>query len=399
MKYNHYIFIVTYLIAVASCNAMKRESLSELCHAAADNKILNVESKLDIIGEITAVEKPYKVRSFGKDRAIILGKDRCSVVDLAENKEVQKVCSISHGFHRMLQFSFHTQGIILSSGDVARLYPINIKNNMEKWDTVEQDSIRSATFSLHEEALYFCYKNQTQSITKYNYATRKRENIVCNKGCCAMGMHPKEKIMCVVGNIGNIYFHDIDSMALKKSIMLPIPSCFFCEYSPDGSCIAVSGGNGILIVDPSKDEEEDDCWHYLEHDKYETLKKIVFHPEVAVVAGLFDAITNVGVKRILHCWDIKTQQIVYTSQLNSPFELNSGDAYDFDFSCDGSEFIIVAKDKCIRAKVPFGVIYQSTEKELLYHLFLLQQLWDRELHKPKEIEQYCAKLLLQAFKR
>jgi WD40 repeat protein len=392
MRYNHSIFIITYfLIAATACNAMKRPDLSELCNATENKKILSVENKLDIIKEITAIKDPYSVRSFGKDRAVVLAEDKCSIVDLVENKEIQEICSIKDGFYRKLKFYFHNQRVLLSSGGVAVLYP-------EEWHTIEQDSIRSVTFSPHEEALYFCYKNQRKSITKYNYVTCKRESILFDKGCYAIAMHPKEKIMCAA-NVGSISLHNIDNLDLKKIILVPTGICFFCEYSPDGSYIAVGDGDDILIVDPNKDED-DDCWTYLKHQKHESLKKMVFHPKIAVLAALFDSVTNVGVKRILYCWDIKMQHIIYTSQLNSPSDLNSDDAYDFDFSCDGSEFIIVAKDKCIRAKMPFEVIYQSdTKKEFPYHLFLLQQLVNKQQDVPKEIEQYCAQLLLQAFKR
>jgi len=317
---------------------------------------------------------------------------------LVNNKEVQKICSITTPDSWRLEIFPHNEKALLFHANRAVLY--DIKKNIEEWHTIEPDTIRSATFNPHEEVLYFYYKNQTTTVMKYNYAIKKRDNIVFDRGCNVMAIHPKEKIMCVAGNIGNIYFHDIDNMDLKKSIMLPIHTCFFCEYNSDGSCIAVGSGNDILIVDPSKDEDDDGCWHYLEHNKQEVLKKIVFHPEVVVVAGLFDAITKVGVKRILYCWDIKTKQIVYTSQLNSESE----PAYDFDFSGDGAEFIIVAKDKvakdrCMRAKVSFEVLYQHTKKEFLYHLFLLQQLSNKQQDVPKEIKQYCARLLLQAYKR
>jgi len=361
-----------------------------------NKKQLNViEKKLDIIGEITAVQRPFKIRSLGNN-CIIIGEDECCIVDPINNQRIKKICNVIE--RSCWEWAVHPNNkrVVFSHFNKATLY--NVKKGQAEWSTVEAAYIQSVAFNPHDKDIFFCSRNQKSSITKYNYHTKERFDTVTDREYHSMTMHSKEKIICLAdceGDISLYEFKDNLGLSLTGGISLPIDIDYtsFCKYSPNDSCIIVGNDKKLFIIDL---HDEGRVRKFLQCEKGESIKNIAINRNGTVLATLSKRIISIAQHDyedlVLCYWDIKTRQLI--AQLSGV-----GDASDGDFFRDGLEFLIALRNKCIRTAVPFEVLYQFfTKDELLYLLCVLNHIKDQgEL--TQDTVHYCMKNLLENCKR
>src|SRR5579872_1947353 len=144
MNYNHHIFTF-FLIAASVCNAM-------------DGQVYDLECKLKVIGEITVVKSPLKVRCLEGDRAVIWGGPMdTSVVDFKKNEIIEKLSFFEYDSYSTVNIFPTKKNMPFFSDHMDFLE--NVQTKLKGPYIKEYPFMPSITFSPHEKAVYFCYRN------------------------------------------------------------------------------------------------------------------------------------------------------------------------------------------------------------------------------------------------
>jgi WD40 repeat protein len=380
MKYNHYFFIMVYLLIAATFSyAMEKEN------------------KWHITQEITAIKKPWRARYLDENRIVVSNRygSNVSIVNLRTN-EVQTInVNNIHPLSEMICLQVDNKKIIHSHHQTIAVY--DAQTGKKEWSVVEEKPIRSFACDTSKNTVYVGFGEAKNGIIKHNYITNDSEDIHVPKFCQIMSMHPTKEVMCIsdYGSSG-ISLHSLPNLETKKDIF-SLATIFICQYSPDGSCIVTGNCRYLFIIDPDKNNK---THPFLTAANDESFKNIAFHPNGLVLATLsqrqitkedlsarFFSQYHVYKNQIVRFWDLKTQKCIYTMPV-----FNAQDGYDLTFSEDGSEMIIVLEDTCVRALVPF-----EAQKKCAYFLWLLHQI-AKENNLPKDAVHHCSKMLWQTIK-
>ncbi|MEP6802900.1 MAG: WD40 repeat domain-containing protein, partial [Flavobacterium sp.] len=282
--------------------------------------------------------------------------------------------------HRFRQFGFQDD-IRLQSGNKrimvgcsGGLAVYKKETSTEKysynWGLNLRDGIKSFAWDELNSTVFMCYREKSGEVRKYNYETNFSEWIpLGDQSCHIMTKHPKEAIMCIADYSGNISLRNVDDTLSKiKTIVFDaeMKECQFCQYSSDGSYIVVGNSRRLIVVDPNRDI---DTFLSMEAKEGDIFKSIAVHPNGSILAILLNR--NISLsrnyvynKQIVRCWDIKTQQCI-----GNIFEFDCDEGYDFTFSNDGLEMVVVLEKKCVRRPVLFAI-----KDKCLYPVFVLNGL-------------------------
>lgn len=378
MKYNHYLFVVMYLL-----------SITALCKAMEINNALSIE-------EIIAVKNLRHVQYFGKNSVIVGTSDGGVDIVNVKTKKTHKI-NLPHS-DMLMGFSIiqsNDKKIITCIDGKVKIYDAKMG---EKVITSEQTAVRpivrSIAWNSFKDTIFLCYGESRAVIKKCNYVTDACEEIaIHDKICQNMIIHPKQEIMCITDYSGNIFLYTLDNLTSPfKKIVLGGKS-YFCKYSSDGSYIVAGNYLNVFIIDPNKNANV--C---LSAQINETFQNIAFHPNGSVLAILCKRyvarprLPDRSNKQIVHYWNIKTQQFMYTTP-----ELDSDGSYDIAFSDDGSESVIALEGKCVRMLVPFAIKEKCIHSLCVLNKFRLIE--DVELKPlPQDVIRYVVSTFFETFK-
>jgi Eukaryotic translation initiation factor eIF2A len=282
MKFSGYFFvIISFLTAITSSNAME------------NNNQLQKYAKhwLSEAQEITIVKDPWRARYCAKNK-VIVGGIHGSVHKV--NLKTQRTLNIGQTFNYDSQLAPGLQAnkkkMMIVRGSETMIY--DTETGISSAFPMKIDKkVRSFAWNPLIDALFLCYGEQSNTITKYNYKADKYKEIsVSDQNCQIMTMHPQKKIMCIADYSGNISLRNIDDTLSKiKSIDLSkkLETCWFCQYSLDGSRIVVGNGKKIFIINPDIDEDDPLCVdRKINPGIYEEFKNIAFHSNGSILAIL-----------------------------------------------------------------------------------------------------------------
>ncbi len=353
----------------------------------------SVAKKLDILGEIPTGKGVLCLQTIDEDRAIVFDTENVSsIINFKTNKEIKKLSDFERNFYWRITVDYNNKKTF-SCNHMTLLD--DIKGKIEEWYTPQMIlDTKSILFNPHESALYFSYGKNRNFITKYDHKTKMRNDIVVDHPCYGVMMNSKEKMMYMTDYTeGTISGYEVDGLELHFKIKFTLPGgqSFLYSYGFQDPYVLVRYSYDIFI----KDLSENSGWnHLIEKSEVDLLS---FHPNGSVlVACLLSRTKDLREKNLMCCWDIKTHEIICIR------ELDFDRVYRFDISYDGLELIFKLNGKYIRAAVPFEVFYTGKKEEIVYRLCVLQHLIGQQRtlqNVPKEIEQFCAQLLVHAFKR
>lgn len=356
------------------------------CYATEYKKEFNgVEKKLDILGKITTGKDVSGVLTIDGDRAIIFDEDS-HIINFKTNEKISILSVFEQCFYWHITSSFNNKKTF-SRTHFALLD--SVKGEIEKLPKQVTQDMKAITFSPYEKALYFCYGTSKNYITKYDYATKMHNHIVVDHPCYIMLMNPKEKMVYMAdadNRVISVYEKDNLALHFKRTIDFPESQSTLYRYRLQGFNFVISGSHDIFIADLSKNSIS---WNCLTR---ENVKGMLIHPNGSVLIALFE-----GQNKLMCCWDIKTHEIICRREFDF-----DGDYSGFDISYDGLELIFKQKGEYIRVKTPYEMLYAEEKEKILYRLCVLQCLINEQCNfqnVPKDIERFCAQLLLQAFKR
>ena len=387
MKYNQHFFIISFcLIVSALCNAMEN-----------NNELQQYKNHwLSSTQEITAVEDPWGVRYLTKGSVIISENNGIfHKVNLkTQQKETKNIIGNNFSYYGSAILQKKCDKIIMSKGSMLAVCDTTM-TAFKPIDTGDSEIISLAYNSL-KDVVFLCSIGLRKAITVLNCATHKIANIsVWDQMCDIIIMHPKKEAMCIAdseGNIGFYNYNDNDNDTLSKIKVITLNTekgCYFCQYSPNGSCIVVGNAYELFIIDSEKNIDVSFCVRAQESEMF---GNIAFLPNGLILAllcrhAIASIREDIHSSQFVRYFDLKTQKCIDITP-----ELKSNDGYNLCFSDDGSELIIVLDKKCVRMHVPFAI-----KERFLYYLCVLNRIKDYG-NWPNDIVQYCANMLLESFK-
>ncbi len=245
-------------------------------------------------------------------------------------------------------------------------------------------------------------------IKKYNYVTGDCEELLIeDRQYKFITMHPKEEIMCLIDNRGNIYWHilnDTGSTYKRLSIGNDINGekkfAYSCQYNSDGSYLAAGYTNKIKIVNHNKKPNpslylsapKDEFFEEILAQENETFNEISFHPNNSILAILcdYELCTIPGYtrkKQYVRYYNIKTLQCI-----DQTIEFDSHCSYDLAFSLDGFAIIITLENECVKIPVTFAI-----KEKCLYSLLSLNYCTGKnEQILPQDIKHYIINTLIKS---
>jgi hypothetical protein len=406
---------------------------SDFAKASSDtSKDRPKKEKPNDLTTITCIKQPRYAQYLTDNRVVIAGEDGCSIVDPTTNKEIKRISDIRtqhlaiHPNKKLFALCYNSPNIYKNS---VSIYDIEkndfiwsqiIDRNDFLWPQITDRKIEFATFSPHDTTIFLILPNYYiggHAIRKYNYAMNnnsRHENIDLqyNIRLPIITFNPTQNEMCAIHATLAVTFHEPDVVTTVEPKIKTEGSDYkykeFCQYSPNGSYIAMGQQNKIYIVERNTISEKpiiDKTTPYLTIFSG-WIDKILFYSN-SVLAALSTHTTHTIVTpntpklneyhNTLYYWDIHTKQLIHIDEL-----LDISKKYDFSFSPDKTKVIIALTDKCIELPVPFNVIYKNiTKKEFLYLLFLLKNYTSQcdDIEMPQDINILLAQTLLDLYKR
>ena len=369
MQYNQYFFLAFYfLTAVTTSYGMKDR----------------VPSYLNSFEEITIVKNPRCVRYITNDSVAISSPRECSLVDL-ETKAMLCINQKNNDTWSYVSFPLlqtNNKRVISFIGEKVVIY--DMQTGAKKWFIPKEGEILALAVHPCNDTVFLSYA-QTKLITKYNYLTDARKDVIIpGQSSLHMVIHPKKEIMCRVNFSAGIFLHSLGNLSeARKTITLPgVTSCEFLQYSLDGSHIVSGNHEKLYVIDPDNKSDQNTS---IKHLKNERFNAIAFHSKDLLATLATRKTSKKDREVIIHYWDLQTKQLVHTSSA-----LGVGRGYDLSFSPDGLEAIVALEDKCVRTLVSFAVNEKGTDL-----LWWLNQIKEQK-SLPQDVVTHCMHTFLRS---
>lgn len=368
MKHYIYFLITAHVLFAATCIAM--------------------ETKPHILAEITCIKKPQRALFLTNDRVVINGRNGCSIINVITNEEIIKIID-TEAYH--IDVHPNKKKLAVSHNKTITIY--DAETGIPEWTNtdLQSPSILSSIFNPLKSTILLRHTHRNEvfpGISKYNYITNKKSVIGYDdqrSTSPSLSFHPTKKEFCLAYNPGMIMILH----SKKEPFLYDIstrPDHRFCNYSPDGSLLAIGNSHSLNIFTVHADHYQRE---QLEEKKEYDYSEIAFHPNSSVLATLS------GSGNKLRYWDSHTGQLITKIKLY-PFATMS-----LSFSPDGQKLIIALSNKCIIVSTPFEVMYQlDTKQRFPYLLFLLKNLNCGQSNElPRDLTPQLKYNLLEIFKR
>jgi len=361
-----------------------------------------------ILQEITVIKEPYFAQYLKKDRAVIVHKHGCSIVNPITNEEVIKIDNDHYRSRTQLPVLHpDKKKMALCYSKIIKIYDTNTGN--QEWSATENNAIYSATFSPLENTVFLVcneYRNVRCSsdggaikddlatinsrgiIIKHDYITNERSEIYKGSFFYPVALHPTQNIMCAGNDKNEIFLYHLDNLKEPwKTGKLENTLAEKYQWNCDGSFIMASGGNDIYIVDSNLT----DFYSCFKGD----FRKRILNQDSTILATL----SIIKLKKehakfyIIKYWDIATQKCIYTAKVVKKEKESWAVSSDRDlsFSPDGTELMIVLEDKCMIVPVPFEVY----KKKAIFITWILKNYQYNNPEIPHDVIQYIMTTLYQ----
>lgn len=400
------LFTITLCVATTTSIAMELEKPKE---------------KSNILAEITCIDNPLQAHYLTENRILINARNGCSIVDSSTNKEIKRIFDVQHGWASCIAVHPHKTKFALAACHFQS-NPINIKDTQQKitiynaktydiehtinWDTIDGTTIERILFSPLEDAIatsgngnieVILYNYSTKNITHINVPEAKHEHYQYNEPRDPIvAFHPTQPLMCLAWK--TVYIHDLTT-STRKGIVNTLQYHDFCEYSPDGSFIAMGTTDEISCIKPDHIPHFTvipQKYTYFEGARSDQFFGMAMHPNGNIIMIL--SRTAQGFLTANY-YDIKTSECITKIRLSLKIPLY----YTcLSFSPSRKKLLMVAVDRCAELKVPFKVFYKNiTKKQLSYLLFLIKNYTSQcdAIEMPQDINILITKTLLELYKR
>ncbi len=355
--------------------------------------------------ELPSIKNPQQALFLTNDHVIISHKHGCTIIDIKTNKEIIKLNKKSFPH---LALHPNKKKVAITHDNSVKIY--TTKTGQLEWNVKKSlihTPVASSIFSpLSDDTIFMSYQC-VPIIIKYTYP----QNRFCILGSSQLRLfqqnpptiafHPTKPHTCSAYNPGKISIFNEETFETKT--ILPITDMHpFCEYSPNGSYIAVGNQHDILILDSYTETEISDYSQSIEmfslskKDKDQFLT-MTFHPNSAILATLSNH------NGIVHYWDVATRKPIIELP---PLHINATKIYKgkrpcLSFSPHGKDLIITFKNNCYMMPVPFEAIYQADAKNIAPFVCWIfkNYLFDADNMLPHDITRLLVYTLLETLKR
>jgi WD40 repeat protein len=372
MTHNLNILATIYLCIVAlSCHAMEKATIP---HAN--------------FRQLTIPTNPRQALYLTNNRVAISGEKGCSIIDPTTDTLIKQISYISYP-----HIALHPNATKIALAYPEKVTIYNAQTGEQEWNIKNpllSTTIISSIFSPLEDSILINYPHNTTCHTRYNhkYLFFAAEHHHPNRPIIAF--HPTKSLMCIADNPGDMTIIYQKTCNIE-SRLFSNASHEFCEYSPNGSLIALGNKKSMYILDP----ESTDPQTPLKIKKGERVSCIKFHPNSAVLATLSN------IRSIVRYWDVVTQQLIVSMAPLSAYCSDFFNKNTLSFSPDGKNLLVTVSDKCFVTPVPFEIIYQSDAKKRAPFAYWLLKNYQRTHNNeiPDEIIQLLMYTLLETLKR
>jgi hypothetical protein len=376
------------------------------------------KEKPNILAEITCIKEPFKALYLTENIVLINGREQCSVVDITTNQKIKRIfdndCWSSCIAVHPNKTKFALAAYHYPSDDKQR--PLDAQQKITIYDTrtynIEHTidcnfmaSITSMLFSPLDDTIAACgeikiplfnYKTNTVTIIDVPEAIRESQGGTDNHNPI-ISFHPTQPLMTLAWR--NVYFHNLETSERTKN-----DGTFnyydFCEYSSDGSFIAMGLRNSEIIIKKSNQKSNQ---RIISNDLDDMFLSTIIHPNNKILITLSRPYFHTSPSPYtLKYWNVDTNGLIATTDLSDYTVDTPYWKLSPSFSPSGKKLIVVLNDKCIELPVPFNVIYKNiTKKEFLYLLFLLKNYTSQcdDIEMPQDINILLAQTLLDLYKR
>jgi hypothetical protein len=412
MKHSVQLFFITSL-----CIAANRSVAMELETPNKNSK----EKKAKILTEITCIKDPFTAHYLTENRILINGKNGCSIVDPTTNTEIKRIFD-STGWASQIALHPHKTKFALSAyhypsnhthpNDARQKITIYNTQTYEVEHTIDWDhaTTESMCFSPLDDTLAVCesdinvilYNYKKNTTTIINVPEAKNESQTHgNYYSPIFAFHPTQPFICLAWQTA--YIHDLTT-STNKAMTKTSEYHTFCEYSSDGSFIALGTNYKINCIKPDQLPHFTAATRiYSNFDAKNDLDAffgMAIHPNGNVLVTLARSTYRASnIFDLLQYWDINTKKCIATKNLR----LISRDySSPISISSSGNTLLIVMNNTCFEFKIPFKVIYQDiTKKEFPFLLFLLKNYTNSctDVEIPQDIYLVMRNTLLETYKR
>jgi len=282
----------------------------------------NKRTSLKDINTIKAIPNPLRVCCLTDDRVVIGNKNGCFLVDVIDDKIIQKINKFNYSESKNLldlRVCQKRQTIVTYRNKTVGIY--NGKTGKKEWLGRAQNSIKYIDFCSLNSTLFVCYggtsclgngEQPDNTITRCDYTNKKeccRDLFLNKQNCVFLTVDPKEEKIFTVDTFGRACFCVVkDAQVHEKKIEVPGggDGIYDCFYSPDGSCIAVTNCLYVAFVDPNKESKKHPDFYF--GCRYGLGGTIQFHPNSKVLGLLYSTQERGKDKVYLIYWDIKRQE-------------------------------------------------------------------------------------------
>jgi WD40 repeat protein len=338
-----------------------------------------------ILQEITVIEKPIKAQYLKKDRAIILGKNGCSIVNPITNQEIIKIDNDTYEYYSFLDLSPDKKEVAISRHD--RIKICNADTGEQIWNKKSSYDMNKVTFSPQGKFLFLASNDMNvnaSTIREYDYTKNLSTTAYINYSLYPnIALHPTQNILCTGDHKKEMFLYDSHNLdlALLKTEKLDFTAHNYC-YSHDGSFIIATGFNDIRIMDTNlnhlfsfSSNHDEKCFHTTKLNANSTL-----------LAALSKT-RQLDPSYCIEYYSLLTQKCIYSAKIEN--EIGAYYFVDLSFSPDENELMITLHKKCIIIPIPIN-------KQTIFAYWILKNYQENNSTIPHDVVQYILSTLLEA---
>jgi WD40 repeat protein len=384
--------IINFCIAAVFCSAMENQSLT-------------TQSK--ILMELTNIVSPFNTLYLTENSVLINSAHHCSIVNSNTGQEIKRIFK-NNGFKS--QIAVHPNRTKFAFSYYCKPYDgqkIIIYNAQtyepEKILDWNGGTINSLHFSPLNKTIalggcnlngpvMFNYETNDSTIIDIKRAQPEKEDDTGGKHYPTISFHPTQPLMCLAWK--NIYTLNLTTSESTKLLWEKYHN--FCEYSPDGSCIARGKLDTIIISDAiiisdllsRKFNRSKTLTTITDQQSY--FSTIAIHPNNKILVTVLEP------KGILQYWDIKKSKLI-TATTSLPLPDNYWGDASLSFSPNGKKLLMIIFEKCAVLEVPFEALYEDVTKDhCIFALWALQHYRYDDEPLLQDIQHGLIKYLLAA---
>lgn len=332
--------------------------------------------------ELPSIINPRQALFLTDDRVIISHQEGCSIITLSDKKTTK----LSDEKFPHIALHQNKKKVAISSPNLVKIYALETEELIKTIKEPLINTLIAATIlSPLDDTFYISYKH-IPTITKHTYSQDKFIIIGSEKyqrNAPTIAFHPTQRIICCADNPGDLSTYNEETLE-KKRLKATIDLYPFCEYSPNGLCIAAGDRHFIYILNPCKKTKISN--YSTAHEKFALIKEnkedrflaMTFRPHSTVLATLVKQKTKQCL--IIAYWNIATRKPIITTHIAScNYKYNEyipaykhTPAY-LSFSPHTNNLLITLKNNCYLIPVPLEAIYQANmEKKCTFAYWCLQ---------------------------